>query len=410
MAAPPTITKEDLEGRQESLNLFKKHFPNTKVTVAVAAPGRVNLIGEHVDYEGGPVMPLALVHSTYLVGANIESPKCKVVSEKMDGGIVEFTVRAGQTKADAITGPGRWANYIMGMAALYMDEGFTIAPFAAAVSSKVPVGAGLSSSAALEVAAGKLLEDLNGLTVTPERRAAIAQKCEQTFAGVQCGIMDQMVSSCGQTDHALFIECTVPPDVKAVVLGATDAVIVVANSKVPHSLDSGTYNERVAECKAACEVLGVKQLRDAKTEDLMKAKDKLSAVTFARARHVISEMERTAEARTAFEAGDLERFGKLMNDSHDSLDTDYEVTSKGLNELVRIARSVKGVFGSRMTGGGFGGCTVTLVRKDCAQKLINTIEEQYPIAMKGEDLKQGEDQWQCFITSAGAGARSLPVE
>lgn len=402
------MSQFDLEGKHEAKDLFTKSFPDLPPTAAVAAPGRVNLIGEHVDYQGGYVMPLALEHSTYVVGANLKdlSSKCKVVSSKM-AGVVEFDLVPGLSEEDALQGRSKWANYVMGMAALYMERGHKIAPFAASISSSVPVGAGLSSSAALEVSVGKLLEELNGLKISPEERAIIAQSCEQKFAGVQCGIMDQLVSSCGRKQHALFIECSEPPTITPVPITSDEAQIVVANSMVPHSLDSGTYNERVRQCKAACAAIGVDKLRFATMEQLEAVKDNLDEKTFARARHGISENTRTEEAKIAFEKGDLKRFGQLMNESHDSLATDYEVSSKGLDALVAIARSVEGVYGSRMTGGGLGGCTVTLVKKDCVEKLRKAILEQYPEAMRGEQLQDAK--FKCFATGAGAGARSLAL-
>lgn len=406
-APGPKAPAYDVENVKTTVDVFKKNFPTLSPTTAVAAPGRVNLIGEHTDYSLGYVMPLALTKSTYIVAAKLPETDsvCKAVSTIRDG-IVEFKIAAGLTAKDKIAGKDKWANFVMGMASLYMDLGHKIAPFAAAISSNVPAGAGLSSSAALEVAVGRMLEDMNGLTVTGEDRAKIARKCEHVFGGVECGIMDQLISSCGKLDHALFIECSDPARIVEVPISAPDEVIVVANSMEEHSLGDSVYGQRVKECRDASAAMGVPNLTRASMDQLEKVKDKLDPVTFRRAKHVVAENARTDAAKEAFREGKLEKFGKLMYESHASLKDDYEVSSRGLNALVDIARTVEGVLGARMTGAGFGGCTVTLVKKEVAEKLMEAFRKEYAGKMKGEEHMKSLVP-ECFVTTAGAGARSL---
>lgn len=404
----PKAPAYDVENVKTTVEVFKKNFPDLSPTTAVAAPGRVNLIGEHTDYSLGYVMPLALTKSTYIVAAKLPEANggCKVVSTFRDGVVVEFKIKAGLTAKDKITGEDKWANFVMGMASLYMDLGHTIAPFAAAIWSNVPAGAGLSSSAALEVSVGRMLEDMNGLTVSGEDRAKIARKCEHIFGGVECGIMDQLISSCGKLDHALFIECCDPARIVEVRIAAPNEVIVVANSMEAHSLSDSVYGQRVQECRAASAAIGVTNLTQATMGQLEAVRGKLEPTTFRRAKHVIAENARTDRAKDAFREGKLERFGELMCESHASLRDDYEVSSRGLNALVDIARSVDGVLGARMTGAGFGGCTVTLVRKDAAERLMEAFRKEYAGKMKGEEHMKSLVP-DCFVTTAGDGARSL---
>ncbi len=411
MAQTAIVPDYDVEGTKNAIGVFKKAFPSLTPTTAVAAPGRVNLIGEHVDYSHGFVMPLALTKSTYIVAAKLTdtTDTCKVVSSIMNGDPVEFKIRPGLSEKDRLEGDKKWANFVMGMAGLYMDRGHEIAPFAAAIWSNVPSGAGLSSSAALEVSVGKMLEEMNGLHVTPKDRAKIARQCEHTFGGVKCGIMDQLISSCGKMAHALFIECCDPPIVAEVPIVAPDAVIVVADTREKHNLSESVYSQRVAECEEAREAMQVESLRHATMNNLEGVREQLNPTTFRRAKHAISENDRTEKAKEAFARGDLAAFGDLMNESHDSLRDDYEVSSKGLNALVDIARKIEGVYGARMTGAGFGGCTVTLVRKDAVDTLLAAFAKEYSEIMKCEKgMKDLEPK--CFVTTAGAGARDLTSE
>lgn len=359
----------------------------------------MNLIGEHTDYNDGFVFPLALEKSTYIVAARA-SHACEVVSEIPPSAVA--TLVPGDTPPAAHAPP--WTRYVKGMTALYERAGYPVVPFRAAVVSDVPLGAGLSSSAALEMAVGVLLEALSGRGVDPVERAKIGQTCEQDFAGVQCGIMDQLISSCGEAGRALFVDCRTHETVP-VPLDHPDAVVVVADSKVKHELVGSEYNTRRQQCENAAAAVakkypGVTHLRDCDMAMLEAVKDSIDEDTFRRARHGIEEDERAEAAKEALIQGDLVKTGKLMHESHVSLRDLYEVSTNEIDALVEIAMAVEGVFGSRITGGGFGGCTVTLVHRDAVDKLMQAIDEKYPAVSGGQKAA-------VFATTAGKGARIL---
>jgi len=405
------MPEHDQEGVRNATALFKESWPHLVPTVAVAAPGRINLIGEHTDYQEGFVFPLCLTKNTYIVGAPL--PEDDTSGDfKVRSRTLKFTTETVTYKLDdeLKSGADKWVNGAMGMCKLYVREGHKIVPFCAALWSDVPLGAGVSSSAAYEVAVGRFLEAIHNIrSVNNVERAFLAQKCEHEYMGVKCGIMDQMISSAGKKDHALFIECCVPPKLKHVPLKARGTKIVVANSMETHNLtEDNWYGKRVASCTAACAALGVKSLRHATSEMLEGIKEKLEERVYIEAGHVISENERTEEAADAFRKGDLDTFGKLMNASHDSLRDQYKVSSKGLDTLVDIARDIEGVYGSRMTGAGFGGCTVTLVKEEAVDTLIQAFDDEYEKRMKEKDVEV--DKADCFVTTAGAGARQLALE
>lgn len=410
-----SMPQHDQDGVRAATALFAETWPNLTPTIAVAAPGRINLIGEHTDYQEGFVFPLALTKNTYIVGAPLPLPEGEGDTNgefKVRSRTLKFTTDTVSFKLnDALVASGgdKWVNGAMGMVKLYAKEGHKVLPFAAALWSDVPLGAGVSSSAAYEVSVGRFIEAVSNIRMGAVERAYLAQRCEHEYMGVKCGIMDQMISSAGKKDHALFIECSVPPKLKHVPLKAGNSRIVVANSMETHSLtEDDWYGKRVASCTAACKELGVKSLRHATTEMLEGVKEKLEARVYTEAGHVISENERTEQATQAFRRGDLEAFGRLMDASHDSLRDHYKVSSKGLDTLVDIAREVDGVYGTRMTGAGFGGCTVTLVKEDSVNELIEKLENEYPKRMKAQGIEIEKPD--CFGTTAGAGARQLALE
>lgn len=342
--------------------------------------------------------------NTYIVGCRSPNDEktCKVVAEAFPGLVAIFE----PTDAPADASLPKWALYLKGMTALYSRKGYDVAPFYAVVVSDVPLGGGLSSSAALEMATGVLIEQLGSLTVDPADRALIGQACEHEFAGVPCGIMDQLISSKGQTGHALLIDCR-SLACTPVPLDDPNVIIVIANSNVTHELSGSEYPTRRKQCAEAAKVIAkafpqekITHLRDATLEQLKAVEDKLDPETVQRARHAISEDLRTLEARNALEAHDLTRVGKLMHESHVSLRDLFQVSTKEIDSLVEIAMSTHGVYGSRITGGGFGGCTVSLVHKDSVNKLMKAIEEQYPSVSGGKKAT-------VFITCAGQGAREL---
>ncbi|MEM6333894.1 MAG: galactokinase [Planctomycetota bacterium] len=368
-------------------------------THAAVAPGRVNLIGEHTDYNGGFVCPLAIERQTVAVGRAIDGPTIEAVTTAFDG-----TARIEIGKA-MTPGKDGWANYLRGVAAGcvplgVVGPGAAVKGFRAAFDSTVPRGGGLSSSAALEVATATLIESLSGKTIDPVEKALLCQKAEQDFAGVPCGIMDQYISAMGKAGHALLIDCKTN-EPTAVPLDDPSIAVLVIDSADPHELSGGEYAERRSQCETAAKAMGVALLRDADMAMLDAVKGQLDEVVVRRARHAIGEDERTLAAVEAMRAGDWATVGERMNESHDSLRDDYAVTTDGLDTLVELARAQPGVFGSRMTGGGFGGCTVTLVEAGQAAAAAEAI-------VAGYKAKSGVDApW--FVSQPAEGARVVAL-
>ena len=347
-------------------------------TAVYFSPGRVNLIGEHTDYNGGSVFPCALSFGTYLLLAPNGTQTMRFKSLNMPE-VVEVSL-------DKLTEPlpGKsWVNYPMGCMAWYVrkghkfDQGLDIL-----IWGNVPAGAGLSSSAALEVVAAFAANDYLGLKYTHTDFAKIGQLAEHEFAGVNCGIMDQFASSWGKKDHAIHLNCDtlefehVPVKLKGI-------KVVIANTHSPHHLDSGAYNDRVAQCQLAVEQLrkvkpGLKNLAELTEAEFKQIEGAITdPIAHKRARHVVGEVQRTADAVEALKAGDIVKFGKLMNASHVSLRDDYEVTGLQLDTMAEEAWKVPGVLGSRMTGGGFGGCTVSLVKDEAIEQFKKQVGENY---------------------------------
>ncbi|CAM9121043.1 unnamed protein product [Ectocarpus sp. 4 AP-2014] len=398
------------------------------------APGRVNLIGEHTDYQGGFVLPLALERGTvvYGVGCLVDSDEaaaedsdrglCRVVSQTMQqqqsedeaggkagglGGDVSF-------RADESLAPGEpeWANYVKGVVKEYMPkvpDGKRL-EFAVTVVRSVPIGGGVSSSASLSVAVATFLEGVlasAGVTPpSPKEKAHLCRMAEHKFLDMPCGIMDQFVTSMAVPGHAMLLDCrSEEPD--AVPLSDSNLVVVVTNSNVKHNLAGSQYPIRVAQCQAARDELqkshpDVQLLRDATTEQVDAMEAGVEEAVFRRARHVVSENARTVTAARALTSGDYLQVGQLMLDSHRSLREDYEVSCPELDVLVELAMEVEGVFGSRLTGGGFGGCTVTLAEKGSVASLVQHLREGYVRAV-GRDCSS-------FVTKPGFGSRSLTGE
>ncbi|XP_001600084.1 galactokinase [Nasonia vitripennis] len=370
-----TIYPEVSEVKEKALQSFSKEF-GVNADICVCAPGRVNLIGEHTDYNEGFVLPMALPMVTMIVGKKNNSITCKIFSLSTSIGgqsVAEFNC----VDREAIKpGEPKWANYVKGCIANFphCTPGFN-----AAVTSTVPVGSGLSSSAALEVATYTFLEAMTGqVSSKPEDKALACQRAEHEFAGVPCGIMDQFISAMGQEGNALLLDCRDLTTKQIPMQKLDDCVFLITNSNAPHKLSSSAYCERRDCCIEASKLLGKKSLREANVNDLEVLKSKgADEVTIKRVRHVITEIERTLEAAASLEENDFVRFGQLMNESHNSLRDDYEVSSKELDSLVTIARGVDGVLGSRLTGAGFGGCTVTLLKKNVVDTVIKLIKEEY---------------------------------
>ncbi|XP_029384337.1 galactokinase isoform X2 [Echeneis naucrates] len=359
----------------DARRLFGQVFEGETPQVAVCAPGRVNLIGEHTDYNQGFVLPMALPLVTVVVGSKISGQDVTVVTATEDVDEphrVDFSLPSD--RSPLCPGTPSWANYVKGVIQHYRVR--PLAGFRAVIASSVPLGGGLSSSASLEVAFYTFLQQLKPDDGDKVAKALACQQAEHTHASVPCGIMDQFVSVLGREGHALLIDCR-SLEANHIPLADPNLIILITNSNVKHSLTGSEYPTRRKQCEEAARVLGKASLRDATMKDLEGAKDRLDDVTYKRARHVIEEIERTAQAAESLKRGAYKEFGKLMVESHNSLRDLYEVSCSELDELVSAALEVEGVFGSRMTGGGFGGCTVTLVQADSIDRTTRHIKERY---------------------------------
>ncbi len=339
------------------------------------APGRVNLIGEHTDYNEGFVLPFAIDREFSVAGAAREDSKINV--HALDVG--EFF--AFDLTDEPIKRRGNWIDYVEGVIRS-LQKRFDFSRGANLMfSSTVPIGAGLSSSAALEVSVGFALLALNEIEIDREKLAFAAQEAEHEFVGIRSGIMDQFASVFGKENHALLLDCR-SLEIRQIPLEIGDSVIAVCDTKVKHELASSEYNTRRRECETGVEILRgklpeIKSLRDVGETDFEKFQHLLPEIIGKRCRHVITENARTTAAAENLENGDLEKVGRLMFASHESLRDDYEVSSAELDFLVEIARKTAGVFGARMTGGGFGGCTVNLLKREVFEEFQSRITQEY---------------------------------
>jgi galactokinase len=343
-------------------------------TVVASAPGRVNLVGGHTDYNDGFVLPAAIDHRTVVAARARDDRTVRVHATAFDE-TATFSV-------DDCSPGGDWTDYVAGVVtelAALTDE--SLPGVDLLILDGVPQGAGLSSSAALEVAVGGAVAGVAGLDVTDEAIALAAWRAETSFVGLSCGIMDQYASALGRTDHALALDCR-SRAIEAVPLG-TESRVVVVDTNVEHALAGSAYNDRVAECAQAVTRLAdaldrsLDSLRDVDVDDVLAHEGDLPDPVFDRAIHVVRENDRVQEAVTALRAGDLERVGDLMNASHESLRDHYEVSCAELDFVVDRLGTVEGVYGARMTGGGFGGSVVALARPDAVSDLDAAIGSDY---------------------------------
>jgi galactokinase len=352
---------------------FERRF-GVRPRQIVRAPGRVNLIGEHTDYNDGFVFPIALDRATYVAARSRPDRTVNVYTRQFDG----FDTFSLDDITRSVEKP--WSNYVRGVAKGLDIAGHALQGADMVIDSDVPLGAGLSSSAALEVAVGYTLQLLNDLNLLGEELALLAQGAENTFVGVQCGIMDQLISALGEADHALLIDCR-DLAVRAVPLPAS-ARVVVCESGVHHELGDSGYNERRAQCEEAVRLLKaelpkITALRDVSASDLARLAHLLPPVVLKRARHVVSENARVLESADALEAGELARFGQLMDASHVSMRDDYEISVPEIDLLVELAQATPGCYGSRLTGGGFGGSTVSLVDERAVESFAQAVAAGY---------------------------------
>jgi galactokinase len=338
------------------------------------APGRVNLIGEHTDYNDGFVMPVAIGLYTWAAATPRDDRRLVVRSENFDQQVdIDLDRMPGETS-------GHWSDYVVGVATMLLQSGSKLRGANLLIHGDVPQGAGLSSSASLEVAVGHMLLQIAGKKADRRTLALLCQKAENEFVGARCGIMDQFIAAHGKKGHALLLDCR-SLDYRLLPIG-DDARLVICNSMVRHSIAKGEYNQRRAECETGARYFaqrrkGVTALRDVTLEELARHQQDLPDKIMQRCRHVISENTRVLEAAEALEGGNLDRFGQLMKQSHQSLRDDFEVSCSELDLLVNLAEHEPGVYGARMTGGGFGGCTVNLVKKAYVDAFEAAVSQGY---------------------------------
>jgi galactokinase len=354
---------------------FEKAYDRQPRWIA-AAPGRVNVIGEHTDYNDGFVFPMAIDRYTVIAAAPSSGTANRIhILSTVGGPPAEIDLSHPLKPAKK----GTWFNYPLGVIAGFVARGLNPGPFDALIHSTVPLGGGLSSSAALEVSTATLLETIAGKKLDPVDKALLSQKAEHDYAGMPCGIMDQFISVMGKKDHILLLDCRYR---KTELVPMTDPSIelLITNTNVKHELTGGEYARRRAQCEQAARDLGISSLRDADAEKLERVRPKMDDTVYRRAKHVIGEIERTLHAAEGVRASNWLTVGQLMYASHASLRDDYEVSCPELDAVVEIAETIGlkgGVFGCRMTGGGFGGCTVALVQADKVAAICERMTDEY---------------------------------
>ncbi|MDD6283302.1 MAG: galactokinase [Oribacterium sp.] len=368
----------DLSYKEEALSAFLEKFGDTEGVRCYFAPGRVNLIGEHTDYNGGHVFPCALTIGTYAAVRKRKDRRVRFYSVNLSkSGVIERSLDAFQPLQD-----DSWTAYPMGVMWAFEKRGFQIpVGLDIVVNGNIPNGSGLSSSASLEVLTGYVLKEEFGFPVSLVEIAKIGQDAENNYCGMNCGIMDQFASAMGKKDNAIFLDCaTLDYEYAPVVLDGMKLVVTNTNKK--HKLVGSAYNDRRRECEEAREILadacGIKTLGDLSNEEFEKYKDAIKdPVVRKRAKHAVYENNRAIRAVAELKAGHIEEFGRLMNASHVSLRDDFEVSCEELDILAEEAWKVPGVLGSRMTGGGFGGCTVSIVKDEAIPDFKQKVGDAY---------------------------------
>ncbi|MCB8980566.1 MAG: galactokinase [Ardenticatenaceae bacterium] len=345
----------------------------TTPSLVVQAPGRVNLIGEHTDYNDGFVLPMAIDRGIWLALRPRDDDQVSVHS-------LDFGVTAVFHLNDLQHTKSGWGEYIKGVAWALQEAGYTLHGWEGVMAGNVPKGAGLSSSAALELATARAFQQVSRFAWDAAQMAKLSQKAENKWVGVNCGIMDQMISAAGEADHALLIDCRsletqlvpLPP-----ALDGSGTAVVILDTTTRRGLVDSAYNERRQQCEAAAAHFGVPALRDVSISEFLAEADNLDPVTRRRAKHVITENLRTLNAAKAMQNADADLLGQLMNESHISMRDDFEITNNELNIMVAVAQTQRGCFGARMTGGGFGGCAVALVHEGVVDGFVTAVAQQY---------------------------------
>lgn len=372
---------------------FQREFAGD-ATQLFSAPGRVNLIGEHTDYNDGFVLPCAIQFETVLASRLVPgSSQIEIfAADYQELHVIDLT-----ETVQPVTTP-RWANYVRGVVAGLQQRGLALPGCQLVVGGNVPQGAGLSSSASLEMVLGLGLSTLAGAPLSPRDNALNGQQAEHQFAGCQCGIMDQLVSAAGLAGQALLLDCR-SLDYQTVPMPESLQVLII-HSNVKRGLVDSAYNERRQQCEAAAQFFGVKALRDVTLEQLEAARSQLDPLIFARARHVISENNRTEAAAVALKNGDIKTLSTLMAQSHQSMRDDFAITVPAIDFLVAEVAAICGERGGvRMTGGGFGGCVVALLPADLVEPVCQHLSKVYPAAHQLEPT--------FYLCQASAGARAL---
>ncbi len=378
---------------------FETLFQAGKPTALVRSPGRVNLIGEHTDYNEGFVLPIAMTQALYVA-----------VRRRDDHQVRVHTTAYRQTvqfDLDAIGSPGepKWANYVKGVAAMLQEDGVSLVGADLLIHSEVSLGGGVSSSAALEVGTAHALLTASGRTLDPVRLALLCRQAEHRFAGSPCGIMDQFICVLGRKDHALLLDCR-SREYEHIPANLPGLVFVVMDTHVKHEIGASQYPVRQRQCQEGLRLIrskesAVRSLRDADSSMIERYAGLMDPVVARRCRHVVTEIERTVRAAEALKQGDVRTLGRLMNESHVSLRDDYEVSCSELDALVEVAGSVEGVHGARMTGGGFGGCAIALAEEAALPRLQEAVREKYDARQKKPAL--------VYSTHPAAGAERCAV-
>jgi len=383
-------------------NIFEQKFSDTGLIAGMfAAPGRVNIIGEHTDYNDGFVLPVAINRNIIMAAQLRTDKKIKIYSEEFDQKLEFDLNNISRNEKNS------WSNYILGVIKEFQKRGKKLQGINIAFTGDIPIGSGLSSSAALEVAAAVTIANMHNINITKVKLALLCKRAENDFVGVASGIMDQYISALGQKNRALFIDCK-SNQFEAIPFVTDTYKIVMCDTRVKRKLVDSEYNQRRKECKEA--VLFYKEnlrsninsLRDVNKEEMEKTYDQLfnySAPVAKRARHVITENIRVKKSVEALREKDFVKLGKLMNQSHSSLSNDFEVSCKELDLIVELARGIKGTIGARMTGAGFGGVTVNLVHRDYLEKFKKIVRAGY-------EKKVGKKPY-IYISDPENGAKSL---
>ena len=353
--------------REKVLQAFQAEYGGDPIWIT-RSPGRVNIIGEHTDYNDGFVLPMAIEYAAW-VALKPREDRLVRVSALDKGQEMEFSLD------DLRKGKGGWQEYVTGVAWALQEQGYSLGGWEGVFAGDVPLGAGLSSSAALELALARAFSLAGDLDWDPRSMALVCQKAENLWVGVNSGIMDQMISACGKEDFALLIDCRTLKT-RQVPLPEM-ARIVILDTATRRGLVDSAYNERRAQCEAVACHFDVEALRDVSEEQLLNTAGIMNTVLYQRARHVITENQRVLAAVKALEEGDAESVGKLMNESHRSLRDDYQVSREELDQMVEIAQGEPGCYGARMTGGGFGGCAVALVEGDQVDDFEYNVTRKY---------------------------------